>query len=110
MKMMMKTKLSRKALTQLLGAALAVSGAAWAPAPAQVPLVGSEYVVTDQQDLQQVVAPVALYPDALLAQTLVASTYPQDVMAAAQWLSAGGSPSAADLQSWDLNVQGWMHC
>jgi hypothetical protein len=41
------------------------------PQPAQQPL--------SQQQLQQLVAPIALYPDALLAQVLTASTYPLEV-------------------------------
>jgi hypothetical protein len=38
-----------------------------------------------QQQLQQLVAPIALYPDALLAQVLTASTYPIEVTMAARW-------------------------
>ena len=50
--------------------------------------------------------PVALYPDALLAEVLVASTYPGDVVAAAQWLDAGNNPASVDDQDWDLSVKG----
>ena len=35
--------------------------------------------------LEQLVAPIALYPDALLSQVLMASTYPLEVVAAARW-------------------------
>ena len=38
------------------------------------------------QDLEQLLAPIALYPDALLAQILAASTYPAQVAVADQWL------------------------
>jgi hypothetical protein len=38
-----------------------------------------------QQQLQQLVAPIALYPDTLLAQVLTASTYPLEVTLAARW-------------------------
>ena len=38
-----------------------------------------------QQELAQLVAPIALYPDALLAQVLTASTYPLEVVMAARW-------------------------
>ncbi len=38
------------------------------------------------QDLEQLLAPIALYPDALLAQILAASTYPAQVAVAAQWV------------------------
>src|SRR5262249_16303948 len=47
------------------------------PQPQQQPLT--------QQQLQQLVAPIALYPDALLAQVLTASTYPLEITLAARW-------------------------
>ncbi|MGA7342902.1 MAG: DUF3300 domain-containing protein [Terracidiphilus sp.] len=76
--------------------------------PAQQPLSAG--------DLEQLVAPIALYPDNLLAQILAASTYPAQVAAADQWLrgmqSQGyGSPgqiaSGAEAQpDWDPSVKG----
>src|ERR1700688_3715228 len=50
-----------------------------APLPAPVPLSANE--------LDQLVAPIALYPDALVAQVLAGSTYPSQVTEAARWLS-----------------------
>ena len=50
-----------------------------APAPAPVQSLSAE-------QLEQLLAPIALYPDALLAQMLAASTYPAQVAAADQWL------------------------
>jgi len=38
-----------------------------------------------QQELDRLVAPIALYPDALLSQILMASTYPLEVAEAARW-------------------------
>jgi hypothetical protein len=61
--------------------------------------------------LDSLVAPIALYPDPLLAQVLVASTYPVDVMEAQQWLDQNSSlkgdelTAAAEKQSWDPSVQ-----
>lgn len=62
--------------------------------------------------LTQLVAPIALYPDALVAQILAASTYPAQVAAADQWLRSlgGASPdqvaAGADAQSsWDPSVK-----
>src|SRR4051794_20468386 len=37
------------------------------------------------EELEQLAAPIALYPDALLAQVLMASTYPLEVVQAARW-------------------------
>ena len=66
-------------------------------------------------ELDQLVAPIALYPDALLAQILTASTYPAQVSVAGQWLQqmqaqGYGSPSmvasGADAQSdWDPSIK-----
>jgi hypothetical protein len=62
--------------------------------------------------LEQLVAPIALYPDTLVAQVLAASTYPQQVQDADRWLAAQGNASAyqiaggADVQSWDPSVKG----
>jgi hypothetical protein len=61
--------------------------------------------------LDTLVAPIALYPDALLSQVLVASTYPLEVVEAQQWLQQNGSlkgqqlTDAARQQSWDASVQ-----
>jgi len=64
------------------------------------------------QQLEQLVAPIALYPDALIAQILAAATYPAQVVAADHWLQAMGRVSpdqvaaAADAQStWDPSVK-----
>ena len=41
-----------------------------------------------EEELDQMLAPIALYPDPLLAQVLMAATYPADVTEAAQWSQA----------------------
>jgi hypothetical protein len=61
--------------------------------------------------LDTLVAPIALYPDALLSQVLVASTYPLELVEAQQWLKQNGSltgqqlTDAAKQQNWDASVQ-----
>ena len=61
--------------------------------------------------LEQLVAPVALYPDNLLAMILAASTYPMQVVQADRWRQAQGYASpdqiagGADVQSWDPSVK-----
>ena len=67
------------------------------------------------EQLEQMLAPIALYPDALLAQILAASTYPAQVTAADQWLgqmraSGYGSPEqiaagASAQTTWDPSVK-----
>ena len=63
------------------------------------------------QQLDQLVAPIALYPDALVAQILAASTYPAQVADADRWRRAQGYASSeqiaggADAQPWDPSVK-----
>jgi Protein of unknown function (DUF3300) len=65
-----------------------------------------------QQDLDRLLAPIALYPDNLLAQILMASTYPLEVVQAARWVAANpkvtGKPleDAMQKQTWDPSVKG----
>ncbi len=64
-----------------------------------------------QDQLQQLVAPVALYPDGLLAEVLAAATYPADVDAAAQWMAQNATvppdqiATIADQMTWDPSVK-----
>ena len=58
-------------------------------------------------DLDNLLAPIALYPDPLLAQVLVASTFDDQIQDASQVLSAG--PVAIDDQSWDDSVKAVAH-
>jgi hypothetical protein len=62
--------------------------------------------------VEQLVAPIALYPDTLVAQVLAASTYPAQVVDADRWLQMQGNASGyaiaggADMQNWDPSVKG----
>jgi uncharacterized membrane protein YgcG len=74
--------------------------------PEQVP---AQLLSPDQLDT--LVAPIALYPDALLSQALVASTYPLEIVEAGQWVQRNGNlrgqqlTQAARQQNWDASVQ-----
>lgn len=63
------------------------------------------------EQLDSLVAPIALYPDPLLAQTLAASTYPLEIVQLQQWMAKNpnltGQPlaQAAAQQPWDPSVQ-----
>src|SRR5947199_10352593 len=77
------------------------------PAPAQE---AAPKIPNDQLD--SLVAPIALYPDPLLAQILAASTYPLEVVQLDQWLAKHKGLKEKELadkvqhQSWDPSVQG----
>lgn len=64
-----------------------------------------------QQELDQMLAPIALYPDALLSQILMASTYPLEVVEAARWsksnpgLKGDDAVRAVQQYSWDPSVK-----
>lgn len=64
-----------------------------------------------QAELDQMLAPIALYPDALLAQVLMAATYPLEVVMADRWarenrnLSGDALNDALDRQPWDPSVK-----
>src|SRR4029077_8292092 len=61
--------------------------------------------------LDSLVAPIALYPDPILSQVLVASTYPLEIVEAGRWLSQNSNlkgkqlTEAAAKQTWDASVQ-----
>jgi hypothetical protein len=61
--------------------------------------------------LEQLVAPIALYPDTLVAQVLTAATYPAQVVGADNWRqSMGNAPvdaivAGADAQPWDPSIK-----
>ena len=64
-----------------------------------------------QEELDQVLAPVALYPDSLLAQVFIAATYPLEVVTADRWvkqnkdLKGEALNNALDKQPWDASVK-----
>ena len=57
------------------------------------------------QELSQLLAPIALYPDALIALILPASTVPSDVVLGARYVQANGDPNLAKNQPWDESVK-----
>ena len=84
------------------------------PAPAQAAPQGEQpSEKLKQEELDQIVAPIALYPDALLAQILMASTYPLEIVQAARWFKQGSNKdlkgaqleTALQAQPWDPSVK-----
>jgi len=81
-----------------------------APPPAQG-AAAPPYTQQSPQDLQRLVAPIALYPDSLVAQILAASTFPEQVVEADRWIQANSNltgdalAKAVDQQPWDPSVK-----
>lgn len=87
-----------------------------APLPADLPsgAAAAEPAASySAQELEQLVAPVALYPDELLGQILMAATYPLEIVEAARWLAVPANAAlqgealatALDAQDWDPSVK-----
>jgi len=85
--------------------------AAQQPAPAESAPPAEQAAPFSASDLQQLVAPIALYPDALIAQILGAATFPDQIAAADAWLQQNKNLTgdslmqAVDQQQWDPSVK-----
>src|SRR6266699_5235328 len=112
--MKMKMNLSKRILVALLSCLLvqftaqagSYTSASQSGQQPQGPAAGQT-----PQELQQLVAPIALYPDELVAEILAASTYPTQIVEADRWLQQNSSlkgaqlASEVDKQSWDPSVK-----
>jgi len=81
-----------------------------APPPAAAPPAPAAVMLTPEQ-LDSLVAPIALYPDPVLAQALAASTYPLEIIQLQQWLTKNPTlkdkalADAVAQQPWDPSIQ-----
>jgi hypothetical protein len=84
------------------------------PAPAgqsQAPAGQSQPPAFQPEEIEALVAPIALYPDSLLSQVLMASTYPLEIVHAARWVKANpkvkgdAAIKAVESQTWDVSVK-----
>src|SRR5882762_3962520 len=81
------------------------------PQSAQVSSPQSQAPLIPPDQLDSLVAPIALYPDPLLAQTLAASTYPLELIQLQQWLAKNPGlkdkalADAVAKQTWDPSIQ-----
>ena len=72
--------------------------------PGATPAVQAPLPAVEPTDLETLVAPIALYPDILLAQLLPASTYPLEVVQAARWLESKPDLAQASGQGWAPSI------
>jgi hypothetical protein len=98
----------------LLVLAAAAPGAASAQTQAAPPAAAAQAAPADaftKAEIETLVAPYALYPDALLAQVLPASAYPVDIVQVSRWLAKNkasadkGDFATLDAQTWDPSVK-----
>jgi hypothetical protein len=89
-------------LTLGAGTALAQEAQNTQPAPAQS---------FKPEEIEALVAPIALYPDSVLSQVLMASTYPLEIVHAARWVKANpnvkgdAAVKAVENEPWDVSVK-----
>lgn len=112
-----------RTLTPALAGAVLLLGSLAGPAEAQpIPPSTATYQITEGPPtpppvsalqaptaFDQLVAPIALYPDPLIAVLLPASTFPSDLVAASNYLVQYGDPSQLDRQPWDPSVRALAH-
>ena len=109
----MKTRIANVLAAVLVALAFAAPVGAQTPAPAAAPASGgSSAPVFSQEQLDSLVAPIALYPDQILVQIFMAATYPLDVVEAARFVKANRDKlkgdamvKAAEEKNWDPSVQ-----
>jgi uncharacterized membrane protein YgcG len=87
----------------VFGLALAVRAQDEAPPP-----MPAAQTFSDAQ-LDQLLGPVALYPDPLISVLLPAASFPTQIVMADRYVSNGGDPNAIDQQGWDPSVQALAH-
>jgi uncharacterized membrane protein YgcG len=108
-----RPRLGKQILVSLLS--LTVLFTTWPQKPlaeqdAQAPQA-TPYIQQSAEQLQQLVAPIALYPDSLVAQILAACTFPEQVVEADRWvqthpdLRGDALGQAVDQQPWDPSVK-----
>jgi hypothetical protein len=95
----------------LPGDGIAMAQATAPPPPPPAPQAAEQPKKLPPEQLDSLVAPIALYPDSLLAQTLAASTYPLEVVQLQQWLARNSTlkdkalVDAVAKQPWDPAIQ-----
>ena len=107
----MNTSTTRSIIAALWLTALQIT-TAYAQTPASAPASDQpQQQLLKAEELDQLMAPIALYPDTLLAEVLMASTYPLEIVQADRWATANKAlkgdqlKAAVDKQSWDESVK-----
>ena len=115
-----KKKLMKSQSRKLVRGVIAIIGLAFLSsgfsafaqqAQSQVMTTTKEAAKIPSDQLDSLVAPIALYPDQLLSQTLVASTYPLEIIQLQQWLEKNKNlkdkalANAVQKQNWDPSIQ-----
>jgi uncharacterized membrane protein YgcG len=101
----------KRRILAIAAIALASIASAWAQ-QSPPPSSSNPPAAVSQEELDKLLAPIALYPDPLLAQVLMASTYPLELVMAARWskehpnVTGKALEDAMQKQTWDPSVKG----
>jgi len=96
---------------RLFGSILVVMFALWVPITPAQSAPETQSKPFSQEQLEQILAPIALYPDSLLTQVLMASTYPLEIVQADRWVKQNKDTKgdalakALEAQRWDPSVK-----
>ena len=108
----MTLRMLRSAMFALLVVVVPFAASAQGPTPGSAPRpAASDQELLKPAELEALVAPIALYPDTLLAELLMASTYPFEVVQADRWATTNKNlkddqlKAAIDKQPWDASVK-----
>jgi Protein of unknown function (DUF3300) len=110
-RLLAKQSLSIALSTLLIITAVPLGAGGQVPAPTESTAYPGMGAPLTAEELQQLVAPIALYPDALVAQVLGGATFPDEIAAANTWLLQNKSltgdalMNAVNTQPWDPSVK-----
>jgi hypothetical protein len=88
---------------------LVAGHAAWAQGPYDITEQAEDTLLFTPQELDELLAPIALYPDPLLAQILPAATFIDQIDEAARYVRQYGKSARIDDQPWDVSVKAVAH-
>ncbi len=92
-----------------LAAVLLLSGSLGNSTRAQSSPVLTDARVFSDSELDQLLGPIALYPDPLIAQLLPAATQPSEIVMADRYVQTGGDPNQIEAQPWSAGVKAITH-
>jgi len=110
----MQKKTSMQVMIWLLALILALPAGLEAQTAEESAVAEGKYKVSQDQ-LDELLAPIALYPDTLLSQILMAATYPIEIVEADRWLKQNSNLTGDSLDSalkekpWDVSVKSLCH-
>lgn len=88
-----------------LALVLFIIWAGQAPAQIPVPPPTATAPIRSPAELDQLLGPIALYPDPLIAEILPAATLPSEIVMADRYVRGGGDPNLIDQQPWDPSIK-----